>query len=466
MLQYFRLNDPYRFVTIILLLLSIRLPYYLLNDLLYWVDLRYLLLGEKIAGGQVLYTDIQTSVPILAGLTFGLIDVIFGKSIVVYHVLSFLLVAIQAYLVNGLINYNKATTDPTYYPALLYILFFSLSPHLYSLSPEGIGLTFIILALNFQFQHLEFRVKRDEKILGIGFYIGISSMFFHAGVYYMVVSLLVMILFTKTLYRRYLLLLFGFCLPYLLFACYYIYKGSLDMYVASIFMIPYHFEFIVPNVIILVAPAVMLALSFLLLLQTTRLTNFQNTLNQAMLLWLLFSFLVYFMTSEKEVSVLSLFAIPVVFFLTHYLVIKKRGWLKSLVFYLFFISVIGLNLTIWIKPELFSELYKTPRRAEPGKWENMTLNKSILVLGPDLQEYRNASHGSFFFDWKLSESLFRGPLTYSSIVEVYEGIRTDPPEVIIDEENLFEKFRDRIPEFQNLYKRSGKEPLWVKVSNN
>jgi len=136
LLQFFRLNDPYRFVVIVFLLLCIRLPYYLFNDILHWADLEYLLLGEKVAGGQLIYTDIQTTVPILVGMTFGMIDFIFGKSIGVYHVLSFLLVAFQAFLVNNLISFNKVTTESTYYPALLYILFFSLSPHLYSLTPE------------------------------------------------------------------------------------------------------------------------------------------------------------------------------------------------------------------------------------------------------------------------------------------------------------------------------------------
>ena len=451
---------------IVFLLLCIRLPYYLFNDILHWADLEYLLLGEKVAGGQLIYTDIQTTVPILVGMTFGMIDFIFGKSIGVYHVLSFLLVAFQAFLVNNLISFNKVTTESTYYPALLYILFFSLSPHLYSLTPESMGLTFLVLALNFQFQHLEFRVKRDEKILGIGFYIGMSSMYFQAGVYYMIVSLLVMILFTKTLYRRYLLLLFGFFLPYLLFACYYIYKGSLDIYLKTIFNIPYYPDFSMPDMIILAAPAVLLVLSFLLLLQTTKLTNFQNTLNQAMFFWFLFSFIVYFITVEKEVALFSFFAVPFVFFMTHYLVIKKRGWLKSLIFYLFFITVIGVNLTIVLKPGVLASLYTVPKGVEAGKWEALTQDKRILVLGPDLQEYRKASHGSYFFEWKLCEPLFRGPLTYTSIIEVYEGIQKDLPEVIVDEENLFEKFRDRIPEFQQYYQRSAKGPLWVKEPSN
>ena len=59
-----------------------------------------------------------------------------------------------------------------------------------------------------------------------------------------------------------------------------------------------------------------------------------------------------------------------------------------------------------------------------------------------------------FFSWKLSKEIFEGPQYYENVIAVHQAFRNDPPEMIIDRNNLMEKFFLRIPELKKNYKQT------------
>lgn len=465
MFNYLKINDPFRFIVIIFLLLLVRLPFYFYGGITQQNELQYLLLGQKVSEGFWLYSEIYTSIGPLAGWLYGLLDFLFGSSLVAHHILNFLLIAIQCFLFGKLINGNKATFEQTAIPVLLFGLFMSLSPASYTLSPFVLAQTFILLALNFQFSHLEFRIKRDEKIFAIGIYFAIAALFMQSLTIFMGISFLIFILFTNTLLRRYFLLAYGFILPILLLPTIYLLKGHAgDLYLVVIGL----FDQGVVNGLtglgkVWIVPAIYFSFSILAIAASGRFSNYQSTLIQVMFIWMVSCGLIFYLSDGGSPILLHLFTLPVAFFTTHFFLIVKRKRLINIAFYFLLFSIVGTNLLHVYRPSGFDAYLGNEERLTENSWTDTVEGKRILVLGPQVHYYYKAKHASRFFDWRLSEKYFTSTPDYGNISEVFQGIMTDFPDIIIDEDNLMGKFMPKIPEIRENYEKIPGRPAWKKI---
>jgi hypothetical protein len=50
------------------------------------------------------------------------------------------------------------------------------------------------------------------------------------------------------------------------------------------------------------------------------------------------------------------------------------------------------------------------------------------------------------------------------VTQVYHAFKTDPPDVVLDRENLLKKFFDRMPEIKAAYTRQGE--AYVRKTSN
>lgn len=97
--------------------------------------------------------------------------------------------------------------------------------------------------------------------------------------------------------------------------------------------------------------------------------------------------------------------------------------------------------------------------------ENPALkNKRILILEDNHVYFRQNKLATPYLNWELSEATFRNPEYYETMSEVYHAFKNDPPEIIIDKENLMMPFFDRMPEIKKQYLRTGN--FYNKISNN
>jgi hypothetical protein len=90
--------------------------------------------------------------------------------------------------------------------------------------------------------------------------------------------------------------------------------------------------------------------------------------------------------------------------------------------------------------------------------------KRILVLEDSLDLYNDNFLATPFLNWKLSQNIFRHPDYYENVTKVYHAFKTDPPEVVIDKENLLENFFERMPEIRSGYLRQGDR--YIRKTNN
>ena len=440
MLTFFRLNDPYRLIIIFFLLLALRIPS-LLEDTLTEPGLNYMLIGEKMADGTRLYSEIWANIGPLSAVVYGVIDFLFGRSQLVCQVVAWLLVFFQVFIFNRLLLFHKVYNENTYVPGLIYALLMSYFWDFFTLTPMLMSITFILLALYNIFSHIEFRAKRDEMILNIGLYLGLAYLFYLPTFILGLGTLLIFLFFTGTVTRRYFMLIYGYFLPFILASLYYLLTGRWQEFIYS-FIQPLFFGYrnwyisYWAALLIFSVPIVLLILSLIKMGSSGRFNNYQARLNQAMFVWMAFSLGVVFL-SEINAPNTYVIMVPVLsFYFSHYFLLIRRVFLAELVFFVFLVSIVVVNFgSIYdffhvVKASNF-ESYRVPVNG----YEQYA-DKKILVLGEDLSAYRYATAATPFLNWDISKSVFQNPGYYDNLSVILQGFENDPPEVIIDEKGV------------------------------
>lgn len=461
MLSFFRFNDPYRMVFIFLLLLAIRLPIIIGNGTLTHADLHFMVIGEKMSDGAQLYVQIWDNIAPFAAYVYWIIDILFGRSILAYQLLSILLVIVQAGLFNKILIDNKAMNENSYIPALVYILCMSLFFDFFTLTPMLMSITFLLLALNHLFQHIEIRAKRDEQIFSIGLYIGIAALFYLPVILLAPATLLTLALFTGTVFRRYMLLSFGVILPVLLLIGYYLLiNGVRDFYYN--FFNPW-MEIEGETLIkfssliwIIGIPAIYTFLALVKISQGMRFTNYQVRLNQVMFIWLLFSIGLMFFGAEVTPAKFMIIIPPAAFYISHFFINLRKGWKSEVSFAIFFLSIVFVSLGTFFN-FFFTTRFIAYEKLLVDKtpYDELVKGKNVLVLADNVDIYKNAKLATPYLNWSLSRPLFQYPEYYDNLVQIYNNFKQDPPQVIIDPEGKIDEVSPFIPWFALQYEKRG-----------
>lgn len=423
-------------------------------------DIKLLLLGEKLYSSLWSYGDFYTEIGPLTAYSSTILYSIFGQTVVPYHIVSLLLIAHQCYLINSLVNTNRATNDQTYIPGFLYGLLMSLSPEFYTLSPVLLSQGLLLIVINYQFNHLEFRVKKDEKILVIGIFTGLLVLFLPEAIIALLTVYLIFILFTNTIGRRYIIVLIGFFIPFILLITYFTFTvelphlNTLFANLGSSILLPF-----APSLRVAIIPGVFLLFALVTIARKGRFTNYQSRLVQSMILWLITAGLIFYFSHSGWIIYLTILIPPSAFFLTHYFLLIKKRTVASFMFYIFTSLIVTCNLLTWNKPGGF-EFFLSENLSTTYPFEEKVHGKKTLVLSNDISVYKGARHATSFFSWDKSKVIFEGELTFEKIAAVYEGFKKDMPEIIYDPNNLLLKYLERIPEYKAIYTFNERDKMW------
>ncbi|HNP17563.1 MAG TPA: hypothetical protein PKL31_03930 [Fulvivirga sp.] len=415
-----------------------------------------MLIGEELSEGSSLYSGLWDSIGPLSALVYNTIDYMFGRSQLTYQILAYLLVCFQVYVFNSTLITNKAFSENTYIPGFIYALLCSLCYDMMTLTPFLMGLTFVLLAINKVFNHIEFRAKRDEDILNIGLYLGLATIIYLPFCLLALSTLFVFIFFTGTVGRRYVMMVFGFSLPVLLSGSYFYITDRFDDFL-YLFFSPFtvidrvwYISFR-DTLFLFSVPILFLALSLIRILQGARLTNYQNRLTRAMFVWMIFSLLFIVFSDQNSPAVYIILAPVAAFYLSHYFLIFKKKKLLELAFFTFFGLVVFTNIVSvkspnWVKPYFNDQSYLI-NKDEYKDLEGLR----ILVLDDDLRPYYYAKPATPFLNWQVSQEIFNNLDYYDNLTKLYEGMMNDKPEIIIDRHNVMPAVFEKIPALRSMY---------------
>jgi hypothetical protein len=85
------------------------------------------------------------------------------------------------------------------------------------------------------------------------------------------------------------------------------------------------------------------------------------------------------------------------------------------------------------------------------KKQQPDFSKKVLILEDDVSVYASHHMSTGFFDWSLSRNVFENPDVYDNVLLVRQSLINDPPDEIVDPNNLMGPFINRLPELQGLY---------------
>jgi len=430
-------------------------------------ELDYMLVGEKLSEGATLYDRVWENIAPLSAGVYMVIDYLFGRSQNAYYWLSLFVVFFQCFLFNRLLLINKAYNENTYVPGLIYGIFMSFFFDFLTLTPFLMSQTFILLALHNIFSHIEFRAKRDEKILNIGIYIGLAALFYLPNVIFGIATLVVFMFFTGTVLRRYLLMVFGFTLPLLLAATYFLVTDRIFEFTYS-FINPLlklqgqgYFGGI-QTIILFAVPILLLLAAFVRINQRARFTNYQTRLTQVMFVWMIFCGLFVLLASQYSPNIYMVFVPAVAFFVSHHLLLIRRRLIAEILFIVIGTATVLLNhgtrFDFFVSQKyltLDAYLVKAPSPDLKGK--------KVLILDKNMNAYANCKPATPFLDWNMVKDLFENLDYYDNQVIIYKGFVEDSPEVIVDPNRVMPEVFEKMPALAERYQKRGDR--YVLVSN-
>lgn len=462
LLRYFRINDPYRLLGLLVILILIYLPLLIDMPEITYPELKNLVIGEKVREGRGLYSELIDSTGPLAAWFNGLLDLTFGSSIFARRIFAFIILFFQTAFVGIMFADKKAFSENTYIPSLIYAILFFFSFDTLSLTPELLGFGFVLLALNNLFKEIEFREQRNESIFNLGLYIAIASLFSFSFFIYLPGALFILIIFTRHPARKYFLLICGFLIPHLLLmSVFYLQDSFGEMwryyYLPNLSMNATRYLSSGSLWWLGAIPLIFLIISLFMLNREARLTKYQTQLVQSMFFWMIFSFLHLFFSKDVRPQSFITVLPCLSFFLTHsVLVIHKKKFAEIGIWILLVTTV---SISYLARYGAIGAVDYSRLMVNDGQLK--VAGKRVLVLDNDLNAYKHHDLASPFFNWDLSKEIFSSPDYYENVIKVYKGLILDPPDVIRDREDQLKPFLDRIPELKKKYVKQ--DVYYVKV---
>ncbi len=457
MLTFFRVNDPFRMLAIFLLLLLVRLPYWVSGDYLTLPELGWMLLGERLAEGNHLYAGVwDDTAPLSAGV-YGLIEWVFDRRQIVYTLLAAWLTTYQALIFNGLLNSRKAYRENTYVPALVYVLLMSISFDFYTLSPVLMALTWVLLAFRNALHKIEGSV-RDTQVLRTGVYMGMAALFYLPSLVFVIPAFYAYMLFASLSPRRALLLLYGTLLPFLAVLTYFYLIGAAteftNQYLLSFAQLPNHHHVSGLSLLMVIAIAlIFFVVALSQLVQYRRYTIQQTQLQQVMFVMVITALSSIFLVRALAPFHLLFFVPSFAFFITHHLLIIRRLlWAEIATALLVILLPLSGYLFLF---DMFSvnQLAHTDKlMVQTTAYDKAVAGKRVLVLGTDQSIYRYAKPATPYLNWQIASRQFDNINYFENLSSVYAHLTADMPDLIIDEATLMPTLIERIPEIRNTYR--------------
>ncbi|SFB85208.1 hypothetical protein SAMN05421780_101760 [Flexibacter flexilis DSM 6793] len=436
MLRFFRINVPDRIIVLFLLLLAIRLPLFITGTPHFAPELQWLLIGEKLSKGFLMYKDVWDNTAPFSAFLYMLLNYIAGKSVLALQILAFVVLFVQALLFNEMGVRQELYTERTFVPALVYGIGASFFYDCLSLSPMLLGITFLLLALSKIFRHIRYGIREDEIFL-IGFYIGIAALFKLSLTVFVLFPMVVFLLYSGTSPRLYALLLLGFFITFaatfLIFLgfgagsdFYYNYLATLFASYRSLLV---GWREILP---IAAVPLIFGTIALFKVVSSNKFINYQIVSQVAMIFWVVFSVIALWLDTGRSPFLYLIFLPALAFLLTHFFLLFKKKWQAELAFLVWSAATVFMLYIPTYK--LFeAETWLPLRSFEVGETlpAQANQNKNILVLGYAPEYYVGNSLATPYLNYELSRRDLHDLEHYSSVLRVYNNFRKELPDIIV-----------------------------------
>lgn len=459
MISYFRSILPSRVILLILLFLGLQLPLVLLGIPPTAPELLHMLVGERLADGYSMYSQIYDNTAPLSAGVFWLLDVLAGRSFLAYRLTAMLLLLLQAMLLNSTLNRHNVYSSKNYLPALVYLVLGSLSFEYNMLTPLLIGNTFLILALPYIVTLSREGYDNNRLFVG-GFILGLAAMSFLPLALFLLVGVMSVVFFASNTFRSVLLMLCGFAFPYAVLLTYYFYTGTAQDFAELHLLRPWQLQvaFLRPPADVAKLMAIPALVLLLALLSTAGLPQrlvFQVKFQQLMWVWLLVSLLVIFTRDEISVATFIIVLPPIAYFSQFFFTSGRKAWILNTVFLVMLAGVLVLRYRLLLGINHYLLLDESPLLLPEKDIARVPMQGSqVLVLGTDISYYIHNKPVTPYINWPLAQRHFGKLDEYQAIFSIHGNLSREQPAYIIDKAGLMEELSYKLPDVFGKYEQT------------
>ncbi len=471
MLSLFKINDPYKILIILFVAVIIQLPIFISGINITLPEIEWHTVGTKLAEGGELYIDVYYPIGPLSAQVYRLLSLVAPDGYLIYRILGLILVIIQAVIFNiGLIQY-KAYNQNTYVPSLIYFVLLMGMEDYITLSPQLMGLTFILFSISLTFKIIEGRKRADEDFIKIGLFSGFAALFYPLYILFIFPVIIALIFFTNTIIRRFLLLVLGVFLPFFLTWLKFYWFNQLDEFYFNL-----DFLFLAGSsgsllswkgiFGIFLIPGLLLLYSFFRVMQSLGFINYQVRLQKYYFLYVVFGILIVLLDYHQSSHILIVFIPVMAFFIAHLFLMMRKTIIAETLFVAFLSLIVLQNYNSSFSVIEGSEfLDYSNQYAGSNSSFSKGQGERILVMGNGTDRYLGNYLSTPYLSWVMLEHQLEHLDNYNVIVRIFENFEKDLPEIIIDEHSTMPEILSRIPELSELYTKRGNQIYNLKTIN-
>jgi hypothetical protein len=455
MLSFFKVNAVYQIFSLLILLILIRVPVYLVGLPELIPELQWMLVGEQINKGFVMYSEIWDNTAPLSALVYAGLDGIFGRSQTVYQLAALAVASFQIIYFNVIINNRDIFAKRNYVPGLIYLLFLNISFDCCTLSPVLMATTFVLMAFGTMVRQIS-RLQATDEVFEIGFLIGVASLFYPPACIFVLWAIASLMFFSGATLRQHSLSIFGFLFPLLLTALFFYLDGTFEAFsrnfISSVFQIrQYNLNDFKTLLATLLLPFGLGILGFLRLVNAFGFNNFQIRCQQVMMLWAIAGIVSIGLMPFLAPMQFLIFVPALAFFTINFFNTFKKQWLAELIFLGAFSAILLIHYQAVYSTG--SEGFVQLKNLKLGQKVDVKIqNKRVLVLGDGMEEYKNNYAATPYLNWNLAKYELENLDNYDNVISILRNFEKDSPEIIIDKVNLAPKLFKRIPALERRYK--------------
>jgi hypothetical protein len=455
-LQLFRVNDPYRVLFMLVLLVAGFIPILFLDPICTYPVLHSFLVGETANTGLRLYSELFDSTAPLTAWVFQTLDFTVGRSLSARGWVALVLLFWQAAFFVRLLISNRVYPDSTYVPGLIFVILCFLSFDFFTVTPALLGSLMLLFALNHLFREIEFREQRDETIFLVGFYLGAATLFLSSYSIFFLGTIVLLVIYTRLTARKFFLLLLGFGFLHFGFATYHYYLGTLPDWWTNFYRANFTWSttaYLAPSSLFWLAliPFSYLVFSLFLMSREARFTKYQSQLFQVMFWWMIFAAIEWMITRERTAQSFITFLPPASYFISYYLLLIRRRWIAEWMTRLLLLAVVAgffLHRAQTWRLVDYSKLAVTAQSHFPAD------RKKVMVLGPQRDFYLHHQLGGGLLDYELAAPQLHAA-HMESVERVARMLRINPPDAIWDPSDKLSAFFVHLPGEAARYQKQG-----------
>jgi hypothetical protein len=469
LLSFFRVNARYQAISLVIFFLLMRLPFFWGGIPLLIPELSWMLVGEQMSRGFMLYRDVWDNVSPFSALTYWVIDSLFGRAQWAYQSAAMVVALIQILYFNFVIYSRDVFPERNYIPGALYALFLNISFDLGTLSPMLMATTFLLFAFG---AIVKILVRREvtTQVFEMGLYIGIATLFYLPASLFMAWAFMALLFYTGSTIRHHLLGAFGSVFPLLMVVLFFYLNNGIESLNRNLLTSVFQVKQYVLNDFAALIASVLLPLGFgimgyMRIFTTLRFVNYQTRIQQVMALWFIVGVFTIPLMEYLAPMQFVIFIPPVSFFATHYFQsFKKKSWSDELQFMLMgatilFIQYQGLR---GILPGISMGRLEN-LRAKSAALPPVIKGKRVLVLGYNAGEYRENFSATPYLNWDLASYDLLHLDNYDSVIHVYDNFKKDPPDYVIDKAKIMPTLLSRVPALQKQYEPSPWKGIYQRI---